>query len=498
MKNNITRRHAVLGATASTALPGLSRSANSQSAKRPNVLLIISDDLAARTVDTFGQHDLGLTPNIDAFAQSSYVFHKGHVVISECWPSRTSILTGRLPHRNGTTTFKPMDPDVTTLPQVLKEAGYKTGVFCKTDHTLPGKHEFFDVIRPSGRMFGGRSPEVFKKSCIDFIQSAQADGQPFFLNVNIADPHRPFAGSPPESGYKEDVQSVIRKSIKALGLQDDLPNLAYMGHPDVEADEAVSPNNAFVPPFLDDVPEVRAEMADYYTSCKRADRSFAAILEAAEQTGAMDNTIVIFLTDNGMHLPFAKANVYAHSTLAALMVSWPKADLVTKEDHDHFVRSVDLMPTILELADLESPGALDGKSLVNLMSGKSDQNRAEAFTYRYEYPMRAVHDHAYTYIYNDWHDGRTQFQSFFMNNPSARAMMRGNVDTGGLDERGQLLLYRTKEELFRSTDVYSMNNLALDEQSSDLLKFYRAKMLAEMRRTDDNMVWEFEKAVMAT
>lgn len=493
MKPRVSRRSVVAGALASAAATNL----KAQTSTRPNVLLVTTDDLAARTIDTFGNHNLGLMPTVEAFAQSSYVFHQGHVVISECWPSRTSIFTGRVPHRHGTTTFKPMDPDVTTLPQLLKSAGYRTGVFCKTDHSLPDKHEVFDVVKPSRTMFGGRSPKVYKKSCIEFIQGAQANNQPFFLNVNIVDPHRPFAGSPPETGLKEKVQSLVRQPIHALGLEDEFPGLAYMGHPDVSSDEAVAAAEAFIPPFLPDTPEVRSEMAAYYTSCKRADRSFAAILEAVALTHVMDNTIIVFMTDNGMHLPFAKANVYAHSTLAGLMISWPGAGLVANHDYDHFVRSVDLMPTILELANIEVPGALDGASLTSIMSGLSDDKRATAATYRYQFPMRAIHDRDYSYIYNHWHDGQTEFQDFFMNNPSARAVMRKDPQTGAVGERGKLLLYRTREELFKSSDVYSMTNLAQEPQSSEILKLYRAKILEEMRQTDDNMVWEFEKTLMS-
>lgn len=104
--------------------------------QRPNVLLITADDMSGDTPATFGGPP-GVTPAIDALAEEGMSFLRAHVPIAVCQPSRSAMMTGRWPHRNGAEGFEPVRDDVPVLTELLKEVGYRTGILSKVVHLAP-------------------------------------------------------------------------------------------------------------------------------------------------------------------------------------------------------------------------------------------------------------------------------------------------------------------------------------------------------------------------
>jgi arylsulfatase A-like enzyme len=163
-----------------------------------------------------------------------------------------------------------------------------------------------------------------------------------------------------------------------------------------------------VPPFLPDTPEVRNDLLDYYSEIERLDREAEAILRTLEQAGQLDNTLVVFTSDNGLPFPRAKANLYDGGTHVPLAIRFPSR---TKpgQRRDDFVVLTDLAPTILEAAGL-TPPPMTGRSLMPLLAGSGQPNRDRVFVERerhaqvrrgdLSYPARAVRTERFLYIRN--------------------------------------------------------------------------------------------------
>ncbi len=222
---------------------------------RPNVLLITVDDMNWDSVGVYGAAIPGITPNIDGLAAEGLRFKHGHVTIAICQPTRAVWMTGRYPHNSGALGFDPVTADVPSLPEALLAAGYRTGLMAKHGHVLASRPQAWTQIVPARELQNGRNPDLYFERALMFMRASEAAGQPFFLMANSQDPHRPFAASGAEARQRlNDVQTA---------------NDQYGGFP--EAELAYDPADIPVPGFLPDLPEIRRELAEYYTSVRRAD-----------------------------------------------------------------------------------------------------------------------------------------------------------------------------------------------------------------------------------
>jgi len=307
-----------------------------------NVLLITADDLNYNSVGAYGCTIPGITPNIDELAEQGMRFTNAYVNISVCQPCRQSIMTGRYPHRNGALGFDPINQDVPTLQEQLNFVGYLNGIIGKEKHLMPMDKFCWDFcIREEDVASGmgiGRDPDLYYQYTAEFLSKAKKEGKPFFLMANSHDPHRPFAGSDQER--------------KQWG--EDLPIFSRQ----------ILPEHVTVPGFLFDLPEVRMEVAEYYTSVYRCDETVGAILMALDESGFGDNTIVMFISDNGMSVPFSKANCYLNSNKTPWIIRWPGQITPGSVDSIHFISGIDYMPTILHALHLSKVPDMDGYSLV--------------------------------------------------------------------------------------------------------------------------------------
>ncbi len=133
-------------------------------------------------------------------------------------------------------------------------------------------------------------------------------------------------------------------------------------------------NHPFRASFFDD-PIVREELALYYTSVRRADDAVGAILDALKKSGENENTIVFFLSDHGMPLPFAKTQLYHHSTRTPLIVRWPGVVQPETVDDRHMVSAIDFLPTFCDMVHAPHPDELQGTSFLPLLQGKDQKGR---------------------------------------------------------------------------------------------------------------------------
>jgi len=445
---------------------------------RLNVLLITVDDMNWDSLGVTGVRLRGISPNIDRLAREGILFKQAHVTVATCYPSRNVWMTGRYPQNHGALGFEDIGADVPTLVEALAAAGYYTGLMAKRMHVVPSRVAAWNQVLVSKDLKGGRSPQLYFEHAREFFERAKAAGKPFFLMGNSLDPHRPFAASDQEA----------RANHGSSGGRYPEAKLAYL------------PSEIPVPRFLPDLPEIRRELAEYYTSVRRADETTGALLRALDESGLADRTVVMWLSDNGISLPFAKANVWLNSTRTPWIVRWPHVVTPGRIDDRHFVSGVDLAPTILDAAGLQNLNGADGRSFVPLLRGESQTGRDRVFTQIDEvhsgasYPMRAVTDGSYGYIFNAWADGKTEFRIESMAGRTFAAMQKAAVTDPAIASRVRHFVYRTREELYDyRSDPDALHNLIDDPRYRDVATKYRQILRRHLKEAADPELSAFDR-----
>ncbi len=310
------------------ALTAPSRAAGEETSQRPNILLIVSDDLGPH-LGCYGDANAP-TPHLDALAAGGCRFTQAYVTQASCSPSRSSMFTGLYPHQNGQIGLAhrgySMCPGLPTLPALFKGAGYRTGVIGKV-HVAPEDAFPFDLDR-SKPAWGTQNVQKTADLASEFMQAE--DEAPFFLMVNYFDPHRPYDDTGQIRGIPE----------SPLGPDDVRPF-----------------------PFLGlDTSRVRQETAAYYNAVRRVDAGVGLLLERLEQAGGVGNTLVLFLGDHGPPFTRAKTTCYEAGLRVPFLLRWPGHG-EPGTTSDTLVSTVDILPTLLAAAGIEPPETA-GQSLL--------------------------------------------------------------------------------------------------------------------------------------
>src|SRR5574340_563015 len=430
-----------------------------------NFLLITADDMNWSTPGCFGGKVPNLTPNIDRLASQGLRFQRAHVTVAVCQPSRSVLMTGRYPYRNGAEGFNAIREDVPTLQEQLHAAGYMNGIMAKNGHLAPRAKFCWDFYITPDQLGQGRSPKDYYRYTKEFLEKAKVARQPFFLMANSQDPHRPFAGSDQE--------------MKNFG-----EHLPYS--------RKIEPREAIVPGFLPDIPKVRQEVSEYMTSAHRCDETVGQVLRALSESGMENDTLVMFLSDNGMSFPFSKTNCYLNSTRTPWIVRWPGKTKAGALNRQEFISGIDFTPTILQAAGLKQIDGVDGRSFLPLLTGARQQGRDRVFTVFHEtcgkqrVEMRCVQDARFGYIYNAWSDGKRIFRNESQNGLTFNAMKEAAATDPRIAERVKLFLYRVPEELYDfQADPDGLRNLAGDPKYKPELERLRRMLRENMVRTGD-------------
>ncbi len=400
-------------------------------AGRPNLLLITVDDMSADSVGVFGSSVPDITPNIDQLAREGLRFELAHVQVANCMPSRNVMWSGRYPQNNKVEGFYQVrDPGYPTLADLAKKAGYFTAIRHKLNDSTPYYPYAWDMVLddvPGGVKPNIKDAKSYGLSTVQGIHSAKSVGKPFYLLINVADPHVPFFGL---NKAGRDVEDVFRPS-RVYGAQE-----------------------ISVPKFLTDDPVVRQELAHYYSSVRRADDAVGQILQALKESGEADNTLVMFISDHGMPFPFAKTQLYHQSTRTPLIFRWPGVTKKDSVDSEHMVSAVDILPTLAEVMGADIPQGVDGRTLLPLLKGESQGDRDFVFKAHNENssgqrnPMRAVESRHFLYIFNPWSDGRRAMFSATNETRTHKRMTELAKDNLQIASRLNLLKYRVLEEFY--------------------------------------------------
>ncbi|MCC7407995.1 MAG: sulfatase [Phycisphaeraceae bacterium] len=436
---------------------------------QPNVLLITADDMNWDAVGAFGCPVPGTTPNIDRLAAEGIRFNHAHVTISVCQPSRNTMLTGLYPHHHGGEGFYNLrHPGIATLPGVLREAGYSVGLLGKVSHSTPYADFKWDTTYGELDMGHGRNPAIYRQHALTFVRRAMHQNKPFFLMANSHDPHRPFFGNDIPYWYQPHSEAVA-----------------------VHPSRVFKPEEVTTPGFLADLPEVRREIAEYYSSVRRCDDTVSGLLDVLEETGQAQNTLVIFLSDNGMAFPFAKTNCYLNSTRTPWVMRWPGQIRPGSVESEQMISGIDLMPTVLDALGIQGP-AMDGRSFLPVLRGEKQDGRERVFTQFYQtsakrnYPIRCVQSRQFGYLFNPWSNGTRRFKNESQDGRTFNAMNEAAVNDPQIARRVQLFLYRVPEEFYDfGNDPNALNNLIDDPAYADELAKMRATLEDWMIQTQD-------------
>jgi N-sulfoglucosamine sulfohydrolase len=432
------------------------------SAEARNILLIISDD-QGRDLGAYGNKAVH-TPNIDRLAGRGTLFTHAFATVSSCSPSRSVILTGLYSHSNGMYGLahdvhnQHMLPRVQTLPQLLKTAGYRTGLVGKK-HLLPEQQFPFDVeLAPEQP--GNRDVAFMAHEAGRFM--ASDPDKPFFLVVGYSDPHR----APQNFGNTREWPRVPRRSY--------------------------APSQVPLPAHLPDVPQVRQDLAHYYESLSRLDSGVGLLLDALRRTGRDRDTLIIYLSDNGRAFPGAKTTLYDEGIHLPLIIAAPSPS-ARGVRNEALVSWVDITPTILDWANAPGPKAyaLPGRSLLPILSETRPESWDRIFAshnfheIQQYYPMRALRTREYKYIVNLAHELSYPIAGDVQSSPSWQAIERTpSVGLGGRTLAAYL--HRPHEELYDlRNDPHELRNLATDQAHRAVLERVRSEMKKFRTETRD-------------
>ncbi len=351
--------------------------------QRPNILLMYTDDQALNCLGAMGNEHIQ-TPNMDRLAQRGVVFNNAFVTTAICCSNRACILTGQHMIRHGIQDFAtPLSADAfdQTYPALLRESGYRTGFLGKFAIGNPGKNgrdlslpadkfdfwygfaqsiDFRQVIDGKTRYL----TEVMTEKAIEFLQTNSPE-QPFCLTVAFKEPHGPFNYFDPKSPNSyadselpisptfttkdfESQPDFIRKSLGADGSRKRLEN----------------PSAA------------QQQLRTIYRTITRADQALGEILAELERLQLSDNTVVIFTSDHGDlmgdHGLSGKWLMYENSIRVPMIVYDPRIDKThAGTRRDEMVLSIDLAPTLLALAGLDAPQAMQGADMMPIVKRES-------------------------------------------------------------------------------------------------------------------------------
>lgn len=428
--------------------PGKTQNLRDEGESRPNLLLVIADDISWNDIGAYGHPHIH-TPHLDEMARKGIVFHNAFLTASSCSPSRASIITGRYPHNTDAEELHwPLPSEQITFPEKLKENGYWTVASGKW-HLGPQVVDRFDLVEEvayaaEDNYSGGDTwPRLIRERPKD---------KPFFMWLASWDAHRAF----PEG---------------------DLP------HNHTEAD-------LVIPPYYPQTRLMKQNFLHYYDEVARFDLLVGDVVKTLEEEGLAEDTLVIVMADNGRPYARDKTTMYDSGMKTPFIAYWPGRipEGVTSQA---ILSAVDIAPTFLHLSGTAVPGTVQGKSFHELLQNPEQEFRDYAFSEKNWHDFtdhgRTVRSKRFRYIRNHYTDLPATPTADTVYDPiwAERVEMYRN---GELTELQQIPFKapRPREELYDlEADPLELNNLAENEDYKDILTEHRAALDNWIEETGD-------------
>lgn len=434
------------------------------SEKRPNILLIFSDDHAKKALSCYGNQDIK-TPALDRLADAGMRFNHALVTNSFCTPSRATALTGKYSHKNGVTKLnQSFDGSQQTFPKLLQAAGYETALLGKW-HLLsrPTGFDYYCVQKMQGMPFnprvfepqhewvpwspqdrksymkGGRvlkgyNNDVITTEAINWIKNRKDKSKPFCLLLHPKPPHAPYTPATRDENYLKDVTIP-----EPANLHDD-----YVGRtPHAIASKMTSNRIILNPAFKAErkkiekanpgisEKELTSQMYQYYIKgyyrlVKSVDDNVGRVLDYLKESGLEKNTLVIYTSDQGFSLGehgfYNKQWMYEEPLHAPFLVKFP-GTIKAGQVHNSMTSHVDIAPTLLDFAGAAIPEDMQGFSLKPILLGKKEKVREASYYHFYEHGKRlpemiGIRTERYKLIFYPTMKGEARWELFDLKNDS--------------------------------------------------------------------------------
>lgn len=341
-------------------------SSPASAAQRPNFLVIVADDCTYRDLELHGGQ--AKTPHLNRLAGEGMNFTRCFQAAPMCSPTRHNLYSGLYPVKSGGYPNHAVAREgVRSVAHYLPEAGYRVGLTGKS-HVGPGSVYPFESV-PGFDPSCTRSPTNSHtlESVTEFMGRDAAE--PFCLFVALVEPHSPWVMGEASAYLPEDLK---------------------------------------LPPVFVDTPETREHYARYLAEITYMDSQVGDVLGALEASGRADDTLVLFLSEQGSGFPFAKWTCYDAGLRSAAVVRWPGV-VAPGSEADALIEYVDVLPTLLEAAGAAIPKILDGRSFLPVLRGETDEHKQHVFGIQTtrgvnngaeHYGVRSARSGEYLYIRN--------------------------------------------------------------------------------------------------
>ena len=413
---------------------------------QPNIVVFISDDHSQLDSQAYGSTE-ARTPHMAKLAADGLKFTHAFVASPSCGPSRTALLTGLWPARNGAEpNHKPKNPGVASLPPVLRALGYEVVAIGKVAHIDYAKNDGFDSVT-------GPNPGFEDTAAVAKFLATRDAAKPLCLFVGTRHPHTVWS-----------------------------TNVTY------------DPAAVKIPPTHFDDPVARSERARYLTDVTKADTLLGEVRALAREKLSA-NTLFIYTADHGAALPFAKWSLYDAGIRVPLIMAWP-GHLNPGTIKDAMVCWPDLLPTFIELAGGKVPGGLDGKSFAGVLRGTTTTHRDRVFSTHSGdanycvYPIRSVRTRDWKYIRNLHPEFQYHTHMSRAAGPHRPLFWDTWVDAAKTNSAAAAVVNRyiehPAEELYDlAADPHELRNLAADPRQTTRLAALRAELDAWMKQQGD-------------
>jgi uncharacterized sulfatase len=451
-------------------MSGLQAAAASTPATKPNIVIFIADDLTWHDVACFGGPTDAKTPILDHLAGEGMKLTAFFSSASVCSPTRQALLTGIYPVRNGAyPNHSRVRPGTRSLPYHLRALGYRSACVGKTHFGPPESYPFDKMLPIRTQKKDGKGEDVGDgeldtAAMEQFIQAA--DGHPFCLYVATHEPHGPWT--------KGDQSAYHPEQLK-------------------------------LPPYLIDTPDTRKGLAAYYAEVTCMDAEVGSTLRMLQKTGHAQDTLFLFVSEQGSAVPHAKWTCYDPGIRVAAIARWP-GRIKPASQSAAMVQYEDVLPTLIAAAggdpdsvdtgcpDANGDHGFDGHSFLNVLLGQTDHHRDIVFSQHTgkgilngpeAYGTRAARDSRWKLIVNLEPDG--EFSNVLSKGPLLESWRRKG-DAGDALAREQVALYtrRPMLELYDlNNDPWELNNVAGNPRNAQTVSRLRGQLAAWMKQQGD-------------
>ena len=423
----------------------------------PNIVVMIADDLSYDDIGCWGNPDVK-TPNIDKLASQGMRLTRDYTPAPVCSPLRQALYTGLFPVKSGAyPNHAIVNPGVKSLPFYMKPLGYRVGLVGKR-HFGPPENFPFEYPAKGDTAIEENNEDSQKPLDYDAAEQfmSRDKTQPYCLILAAHEPHSPW-----------------NKGDASVYDQDKLK----------------------LHPYLVDTPITRRALAHYYGEVTYLDDQVGRVMQAIERTGQADNTLFVFLSEQGSEMPHGKWTLYDVGIRSATIARWP-AKIKAGSTSDALCQYVDFLPTFIQMAGGKAPSNLDGRSILDVLAGKTNHARDYVFAEETSrgimrgpeaYGIRAVADQRWKYILNLNSDAT--FTNTEVHTPLFQSWIKKAQTDAFAREQVERYQHRPPVELYDlQNDPYEMKNLADEPEQKSNLSRLRTVLDGWMKEQGDEGV----------